>query len=140
MMPMMIVLLLSVLVVLGVFRLCTKNVRLSRGGLLIAAVVRAVIPLSAAVGIGSWQVINALRSVAADGSGAVGVVAAGAEQFVRTLLIGVTGFTITLLLALFLVARRRANEPDTSGVGASARRLAASVGILIVVASLGATW
>src|SRR5262245_32996443 len=118
---MAIVLVLIVLVVLDVFRLFTRSTGLSHLGLLVAAVVRALIPLSAAIGIGSWQLIRAFEGIAASGRVGRDFMARGPEQLVLTLLTGVIGFAVVLVLALVLAARSRVPESDLADRGSRPR-------------------
>jgi hypothetical protein len=134
---MTIVLLLSALVVIDVFRLFRKSAVLSRAGLLLAAVARALIPLSAAIGIGVWLLISSFEGIAASGSGGLATMATGADQMVRTLLAGVIGFAVVLVLALILGVRKR----QVQSIASSPRRTAvAALGTIVVLGSLAGTW
>ena len=133
--------LVAVVALMDLFRLRATNTTLSRAGVLVAAMPRALMPLAAAAALGAWTLINRYEAIARTGSGGLGTVVAATGRALETLLAGVLAFLLLLGIALVIAARTRERavvEPDRQSV--SGRRGAAAAGILIIAAAVVSGW
>ena len=107
--------LVAVVALMDLFRLRATNTTLSRAGVLVAAMPRALMPLAAAAALGAWTLINRYEAIARTGSGGLGTVVAATGRALETLLAGVLAFLLLLGIALVIAARTRERavvEPD----------------------------
>jgi hypothetical protein len=132
-----IVALVTVVALFDLFRLRAGNTTLSRAGLLVAAVPRAIVPMAAAGALGARALIRVYEGIAETGSAGLVPVASGTSQAVLMLFAGVLGFLLTLIVAFVMAARQRVTddvEPDRRS------RLADILGMMLIVAGLGGAW
>src|SRR5262245_30548064 len=132
--------LVAAIALVDLFRLRAQQATLSRAGVLVASIARALLPVAAAVVVGVWQLIRSYERIAETGSAGVTAVTIPTEQLVRALLAGVISFAVVLVVGWLMAARARLIESGTATFAGRRRKLAALIGVTALLLTAGGTW
>lgn len=132
---MLVVALVAVLVLLDAVRLGTHRTGFSTFGFLLASVPRALLPVAVGVTLGAFQFKAAFASIAATGSGGLGVVARSAASFQRATVAGVIAFIVVLAGPLVLSIVRKAAPAAPAAEGPRRGWPLAAVAAAVILAT-----